>query len=454
MPFYSSLKRFNKSQPDKVARVSQQLMKLRTALRKHLKAGLSSPDAARGVRIATWNLREFGGKKYGGRDFEPLYYIAEIISHFDIVAVQEVRSDLDELEELMRILGPDWDYLATDVTDGHAGNDERMVFLFDRTKVLFRNMAGELTLPSRHKVLTSFGERIRLSGGAQLMLPDNVDLSGVYKASTRTDKGKIKLDQDLEIPLPEGAWVKLPDGCALTVTKNSVIRRPKKGHAEVTIPNPKVAGKPYRLRLPGGLLDDSFRQFARTPYVVTFQSGWLKLNLCTVHIYFGDNEVPALLAQRQGEIEALTTALGKRAEKELKKDPLHRTFLGLLGDFNIISPEHGTMKALERNGFVVDDSLKKIPGSNVAKDKAYDQIAFWRPDHAFDYIKLDLLGAGVFDFFNTVYRKQDSTTYRKETGRTANNHNTWRTYKMSDHLLMWVELRNDFGPDYLKQFKP
>ena len=28
---------------------------------------------------------------------------------------------------------------------------------------------------------------------------------------------------------------------------------------------------------------------------------------------------------------------------------------------------------------------------------------------------------------------------------------TKRTYQMSDHLPMWIELRTDFGDDYLKE---
>jgi hypothetical protein len=28
-------------------------------------------------------------------------------------------------------------------------------------------------------------------------------------------------------------------------------------------------------------------QFNRTPFVVAFQAGWFKFNICTVHIYYG-----------------------------------------------------------------------------------------------------------------------------------------------------------------------
>jgi hypothetical protein len=47
--------------------------------------------------LATWNLRELGGAKSGGWEKEPLFYIAEIMSRFDMVAVQEARDNLDPL---------------------------------------------------------------------------------------------------------------------------------------------------------------------------------------------------------------------------------------------------------------------------------------------------------------------------------------------------------------------
>jgi endonuclease/exonuclease/phosphatase family metal-dependent hydrolase len=65
------------------------------------------PERVRSSKLllATWNIREFESAKYGPREKEALYYIAEIIDHFDIVAVQEVREDLSSLERVMGILG-------------------------------------------------------------------------------------------------------------------------------------------------------------------------------------------------------------------------------------------------------------------------------------------------------------------------------------------------------------
>jgi hypothetical protein len=53
------------------------------------------------VLIATWNIREFDSSKGGERGIEPLLYIAEIISAFDVVAIQEVREDLGPLNRLL-----------------------------------------------------------------------------------------------------------------------------------------------------------------------------------------------------------------------------------------------------------------------------------------------------------------------------------------------------------------
>ena len=125
-----------------------------------------------------------------------------------------------------------------------------------------------------------------------------------------------------------------------------------------------------------------------------------------------------------------------------------------MGDFNIISKTDSTMQSLEQNDFIVPEELKTIPGSNVSRDKAYDQIAFWNPDREFDYSKLDIAGANVFDYYETIFRDADEAVYRAEGKdvnglKNSNNYQTWRTYKMSDHLPMWIELRTDFSDEYL-----
>ncbi|MBC2604927.1 endonuclease/exonuclease/phosphatase family protein [Pelagicoccus albus] len=97
--------------------------------------------------VATWNIRDFDKPAYGERSDEAIYYIAEIISRFDIVAIQEVYRDLKALNRVLSILGPFWKPLISDTTEGRQGNNERMVYLYDSRKVSFGGLAGELVLP-------------------------------------------------------------------------------------------------------------------------------------------------------------------------------------------------------------------------------------------------------------------------------------------------------------------
>lgn len=459
MPFYPELKIKEEGTIEtklKKQRVVAKIKALREAMNNHFKISQSNPTQYNTVKIATWNIREFGKNNYKGRSYEELYYIAEIISRFDLIALQEIRADMKEFKKMVKILGPLWSYIATDVTDGGPGNQERMVFLYNSEKVHFRNIAGELTLKEGSKIRASFGERVKLENGLSVKLPGNINLSGVYDAYTAKKGNKIKLKEDLEIPLPTNSVLQVPNNSFMVVKKGTEINRPESGKAEVNIPNPVVKGKDFGLKFPEMSFDDSLRQFARTPFLIAFQAGWLKLNLCTVHIYFGSNDIDKKLEQRIKEIELLTKALADKAksENEFETD----SFLGVLGDFNIISKDHKTMDALEKNGFKVPEELKTIPGTNVKQDKAYDQIAFWNPMRKSRYAKLDIVGANVFDFFDHVYTKEDEQAYRTEGPdvnglKISTSYATWRTYKMSDHLPMWIELRTDFADEYLKHIE-
>ncbi|MDG1573304.1 endonuclease/exonuclease/phosphatase family protein [Robiginitalea sp. M366] len=458
MPFYTNLKIRPGNSPELISkkkRTAAKLKALRAAILDHFNTSSNATARDKTIKIATWNIREFGGSKFKGRDFEPLYYIAEIISHFDIVALQEVRGDLKEFNRLLKILGPDWSFIATDVTDGKAGNGERMVFLHDRNKVHFKNIAGELTLEDGAKIRAAFGERIKLENGLSLNLPANNDLSGTYDARLKTSNGQKKLDLDLEIPLPQNCSLEIPAGSKLTVTKGTNVASPARGKATVTIPTGSVNGSDFRLRFPENSFDDSFKQFARTPFLIAFQTGWLKINLCTVHIYYGDSSDPSILNQRRDEIRQLTKALADKAKSEFKEDS--ETFLGVLGDFNIIGEGHPTMAALKSNDFVIPQELQDIPGSNVERNKAYDQIAFWKPNRVTQYARLDIKGANIFDFFEHVFKVGEEDLYINESPenglKSKSSFKNWRTYKMSDHLPMWIELRNDFSNEYLDKIE-
>jgi hypothetical protein len=64
-----------------------------------------------------------------------------------------------------------------------------------------------------------------------------------------------------------------------------------------------------------------------------------------------------------------------------------------------------------------------------------------------------------------VYRDQDEKLYKADMGQAYTHtkqgesrdheaqtryYKEWRTYHMSDHLPMWIELKTDFGKEYLR----
>ncbi|WP_397422763.1 endonuclease/exonuclease/phosphatase family protein [Phenylobacterium sp.] len=106
--------------------------------------------------IATWNIRAFGNltKKWASiegdtprRDLHAVVLIAEVLSRFDVIAVQEVKANLRALRHVLKKLGPRWGFVMTDVTRGSPGNDERLAFVFDTDRVKLSGLACELVVP-------------------------------------------------------------------------------------------------------------------------------------------------------------------------------------------------------------------------------------------------------------------------------------------------------------------
>jgi hypothetical protein len=279
-----------------------------------------------------------------------LFYIAEIISSFDLVAVQEVNENLEALKEVMKILGNWWKFITTDVTEGKRGNKERVTFIFDTRVVHFAGLAGEVVLPPIE------------------------------------EKGK-------------------------TIAASE--------------------------------------QFYRTPFAVGLKSAWFDFVICTVHIVYGKGVAndPA----RVTEIKKIASFLVDRSKS---KYAWSMNWI-LLGDFNIFKPSDATFKAITDAGFIIPEE-SKLP-TNILKEKHFDQIAFILEDKAAK--KLKNIKAGVFDYYNHVYTIDDEKLYAKEMGKKysemptlqkkTNYYKSWRTYQMSDHLPKWVEVKIDFGEEYL-----
>jgi endonuclease/exonuclease/phosphatase family metal-dependent hydrolase len=358
MPHYWQIRRYTEAERRRVLR---RLLDLRRAL--DASVAVARPDT---LLLATWNIRDFDSNKFrhGPRLPESFHYIAEVIARFDLVAVQEVNRDLGPLRRLMSLLGEDWSYMVTSVTEGVGGNEERMAFLFNTKRVRFTNLAGQIVLPKTQLVISGEGDS------------------------------------------------------------------------------------------QAGL------QFARAPYIASFQAGWFKFNLCTVHIYFG-SESGAALDRRIDEIRKIASHFTSLQKKEAA-DYI------LLGDFNVVSPQHKTMEALRRRGFTIPHALEGFT-TNLGKNKFYDQIAFMQHRK-----QLEFGSAGAFDFRDAVFSDADFDEYfdlmppekrdfvgagsrrrlRTEDEQRAYYSRQWITWQMSDHLLLWVELKVDFTNDYLASLLP
>ena len=352
MPYYKPIKRI-KDNEERV-RTAEKLL----TLRRQLDAQIPQKTATETLLLATWNVREFGDN----RRAESLHFIAEIISRFDLIAVQEIARKLDGLEKLMNYLGPTWDYIVTDSTEGTAGGGERMAFIYDKSKVMFKNMASEIVLTKQNQVF-----------------------------------------KDL--------------------------------------------------------------QFARTPFCVAFQAGWFKFNIATVHIYYGKATETQVEERRLEEIKKAVDFLSKRSKEE------DLSYI-LLGDFNIPNCKTDYMKALQSKKFFVPDAIKEHP-SNLGKSKHYDQIAFnIKLEQGMELFDTKNQKAGVFDFTESVYTAEDLDIYRpffspealmkkdSKTNEMRSKTQTeiekyylsdYRTFEMSDHLPLWVELKIDFSNQYLEK---
>ena len=133
----------------KIKKIEDDSMKVRVVerlldLRKQLNEQVPEKTATQTLLLATWNIREFGDNRLP----ESSYYIAEIIDHFDIVVIQEVNSkELGGLESVLAILGDNWSYVMSDGVEGSAGGNEAMAFVYNTNKVKFTGLAGEIVLP-------------------------------------------------------------------------------------------------------------------------------------------------------------------------------------------------------------------------------------------------------------------------------------------------------------------
>jgi endonuclease/exonuclease/phosphatase family metal-dependent hydrolase len=90
--------------------------------------------------IATWNVANLGLQERRDQDYR---LIAELVSWFDLVAMQEINDNLSGLRAIQQYLPPWFRALFSD----YAGNKERLGFLYDSSKVTPLEKVGEVAIP-------------------------------------------------------------------------------------------------------------------------------------------------------------------------------------------------------------------------------------------------------------------------------------------------------------------
>ncbi|MCG6860319.1 MAG: hypothetical protein LJE70_03410 [Chromatiaceae bacterium] len=217
-----------------------------------------------------------------------------------------------------------------------------------------RSGDGEETLETKRraarKITDPFGDRFKVEGGARHELPAGKVLESPSGLKTETlASGETKIEEDVEIPLPDETRIVLPPGSSIRFAKNARVPIAADEGIRIEATDRPTLPEAAEIVLPPNSLLGGPQQFARTPFIACFQAGWLKINLATVHIYYGTGI--AGIERRMEEIRRLTAFLAERAKSDSDSDA--DSYLVALGDFNIVDPEHGTMDALRTNDFVI-----------------------------------------------------------------------------------------------------
>lgn len=161
------------------------------------------------------------------------------------------------------------------------------------------------------------------------------------------------------------------------------------------------------------------RQFARTPYAVSFFSQGQTFILVTLHVLFGDRA-----ADRVPELRAIAQWLASWAEREFGWD--HN--LVALGDFNIDRAGDPLFQAFTSTGLVPAPFLDGLPRTifdDPGAEHFYDQIAwFTKGQRRRPVLTREARTGGHLDFVPGL--RGDRTL----------NELSWH---ISDHYPLWVE---------------
>ncbi|HEB96440.1 MAG TPA: endonuclease [Sedimenticola thiotaurini] len=172
--------------------------------------------------------------------------------------------------------------------------------------------------------------------------------------------------------------------------------------------------------LQGASLQELSRQFARTPYAISFLTLRTTFILVTVHINYGQDP-----AGRIPELRGVARWMRRWANQSTA----YSHNLIALGDFNIDRHGDALWQAFTSTGLSAPEALNEVPRTifgDSGTEQFYDQIAWFRTGSGVNKLNMEYLGAGYVDFLPYVYR--DRGLSRQAV-----------SYRVSDHYPLWAE---------------
>lgn len=196
-----------------------------------------------------------------------------------------------------------------------------------------------------------------------------------------------------------------------------------------------AAAVPPRTKVGGEyLIQDRF--WWRLPYLASFRSGNFDFILIAAHIRWGDKE-----SDRSSELQLLAKWVDdfRKSEQATDRD------LIVVGDYNIPSRTSPLYKAVTQYGLQVPKALLADSfGSNLAKDKRYDQILQY-PSPAYPDSFADK--GGILDFHIDDAHIEELFPRNNFPAMTPDKY----TFELSDHLPLWIQIRTDNDRAQLEQ---
>jgi hypothetical protein len=199
------------------------------------------------------------------------------------------------------------------------------------------------------------------------------------------------------------------------------------GFAASAIPPREKIGDEY-------LIVDNF--WWRLPYMASFRSGNFDFIMLAAHIRWGASE-----SSRIAELDLLADWIEsfRRSEKAIDKDLL------VVGDYNIPDRKGKLFQAIAKHGLRVPKALAQDAfGSNLAKNKRYDQILQY-PSEIYRDSFADK--GGILDFHIDNKHIPELFPPTQFKSMTAEKY----TRQLSDHLPLWIQVRTDNDQAQLEQ---